>query len=307
MAGGFKKQARKFLKILFVLALAVVFLWGCSSTLGKKKKRRQDSASRQKHFAKKKHRKRNAPAERRANPRSMDDLLDDSSSPAVQWIFPTRVNEIDRSVMILVPAGEYLLGPVGNSNALAEGRIQLPDFYIDRAEISVEQFQNYDPSYDEKVFNNGEKCPSCPAMGIPWMVAQSYCRWAGKRLPTEAEWEAAARGDQNSKWPWGSIFDPNKANLEGDADGYAGPAPVRSFPASPFGTWDMAGNVWEWVAMPYEPRPIPGSGGKLTAQIVKGGGWSSNKDSARVSSRNPLPPDIKNPNVGFRCVFSTNL
>jgi formylglycine-generating enzyme required for sulfatase activity len=305
MAGGFKKQTQKILKILFVLILGSIFLWGCSSTAGKNKKQRQDSVSKQRFLKKKRMKRRRAPVESQIPSirEKEDDELFESRTPPIRWILPTRVNELDRSVMVFIPEGEYLSGAVTTKfNPTTAKRSHLAAYYIDRTEISVEQFRKYNPSYDETIFNNGKQCSNCPAMGIPWMMAQSYCRWAGKRLPTETEWEAAARGDSDFKWPWGSIPGVDMANLEGETDGFAGVAPVGSFPASPLGIWDMAGNVWEWIVAPYAPMPTPGSDGKLTAQIAKGGGWSSSKESAMISSRNALPPDIKNPAVGFRCV-----
>ncbi len=177
---------------------------------------------------------------------------------------------------------------------------------MDRAEITVEQYRLFDASYDEKPFNDGQACPTCPAMGVAWLKAQSYCRWAGKRLPTELEWEAAARGKDNRNWPWGLVYQEGRANLHGEADGYAGPAPVGSFPsgASPHGLWDMAGNVWEWVVSPYGPRLTPEREGDLTPQVVKGGGWSSNAESSKISNRNAVRPDIRNPSIGFRCVWT---
>jgi len=301
MAGGFKKQSGKFLKIFFVLLLSSLFLWGCSSAPGKSKKRKQGSASRHKRLVKKKRHRGTAPSASKSAPKNEDPL--GLSGMPTQWILPTIVNEADRSVMALIPSGEYFIGPINKLDPSLTRQVKLPSFYIDRAEISVEQFKKYDTSYNERVFFNGKKCPNCPAMGIPWMTAQSYCRWAGKRLPTEEEWEAGARGGGDFKWPWGSIYQTGKANLLGDDDGFAAAAPVGSFPASPLGVWDMAGNVWEWVAAPYPPKPASGKDGKLTAQIAKGGGWSSGKESALVSNRNPMRPDIRNPTVGFRCVL----
>jgi formylglycine-generating enzyme required for sulfatase activity len=304
MAGGFKKQTQKILKILFVLILGSIFLWGCSSTTGKNKKQRQDSASKQRFLKKKRMPRKRTPVESQIpSVEDEENKLLEPTTPPIRWILPTRVNELDRSVMVFIPEGEYISGAVTNNfNPSTAKHSHLSAFYIDRTEISVEQFKKYNSAYDEIFFNDGKQCSNCPAMGIPWMVAQSYCRWAGKRLPTETEWEAAARGDSGFKWPWGSIPEAGKANLEGDADGFAGVAPVGSFPASPLGIWDMAGNVWEWVVAPYAPIPAPGVDGKLTDQITKGGGWSSSKESAMISSRNALPPDIKNPAVGFRCV-----
>ena len=124
---------------------------------------------------------------------------------------------------------------------------------------------------------------------------------AGKRLPTEAQWMASAGGGASNPWPWGPEFLPEKANLWGDRDGSLGVAKVGSYPqgASPYGVMDTVGNVWEWVSDSYV---APGNDSKkVRLRIVKGGGWTSAKRQAGISSRNIVDPEIKNPTIGFRC------
>ena len=136
-------------------------------------------------------------------------------------------------------------------------------------------------------------------MGIDWEHAKGYCVWAGKRLPEEEEWEAAARGSSSGPWAWGDEFFPNNANLNGDDDGYARVAPVSSFPlgASSYGALDMIGNVWEWVdAPPGESRE------NANRHILKGGGWNSTLETATIYYRNLVDSKIKNPAFGFRCM-----
>lgn len=179
-----------------------------------------------------------------------------------------------------------------------------PTFYMDRLETTVAQFKTFDETYDEKPFNNGKECLDCPAMGIDWFNAHRYCRWAGKRLPTEAEWMAAAGGVSSNSWAWGNDFSPEKANLWGDEDGSLSVAPVGSYPqgASLYGLMDTAGNVWEWVS---DLHLTPNKDlNKSPLRIVKGGGWTSNKVEARISFRNITDPKIKNPTIGFRCAKS---
>ena len=228
-----------------------------------------------------------------------------------RMLLPTVVNLPDRSVLVLVAGGKHLIGGLD----LPKGRISgessasrfefLDSFYMDLTEIRVDQFKAFDPEYDEKPFTGGKECPRCPAMGINWETATRYCASMGKRLPTEAEWEAAARSASNFVFPWGNTFSGDRANLQGGDDGFAGVAPVGSFPlgASPFGVLDLAGNVWEWVSTPHTPVPLrPGAGEKQFLQVIKGGGWSSGPDMARISHRQIVEPGLKNPTFGFRCV-----
>lgn len=245
---------------------------------------------------------------------------------------PTRLNRRDASILVRIPGGKYLvpLNPpshhrmTDNSRGLQE-KI-LPEFYIDVTEVTVEQFKLFEPDYDETVFTGGEACPQCPAMGIDWRRANNYCLWADKRLPTEEEWEAAARGQTSRLVPWEGGTVPKRANLLGEEDGYLGPAPVGSFPAgaSPAGALDMIGNVWEWVATPVptpalQPAstqknaaasenpgtPPPAAHGKQ-AYLLKGGSWSSPPILAGISIRNPVDGSAVNSTFGFRCAQSAH-
>ena len=218
---------------------------------------------------------------------------------------PTILNEQDKTLMILINAGKYLVGkkklsPRGTLVKNKAPFTNLAAFYIDRTEITVTQFRKYQPNYDEKPYTGGEDCPDCPAMGINWIQASKYCRWAGKRLPREEEWEAAARGVTNFSYPWGEVFLPHRSNLLGEEDGYLFSAPVGSFQsgASTSGVMDMTGNVWEWVDSKKSERPQP------ETRIVKGGGWTSDKKQARISFRNHVDLKMKNPTFGLRCAKS---
>ncbi len=218
---------------------------------------------------------------------------------------PTILNEQDKTLMILINAGKYLVGkkklsPRGTLVKNKAPFTNLAAFYIDRTEITVTQFRKYQPNYDEKPYTGGEDCPDCPAMGINWIQASKYCRWAGKRLPREEEWEAAARGVTNFSYPWGEVFLPHRSNLLGEEDGYLFSAPVGSFQsgASTSGVMDMTGNVWEWVDSKKSERPQPDT------RIVKGGGWTSDEKQARISFRNHVDLKMKNPTFGLRCAKS---
>jgi len=214
---------------------------------------------------------------------------------------PTILNEKDQTLMILIDRGKYLFGEKematrkAHPNAQNSQFVTLSAFYIDRTETTVANFKKFQPRYNEKPYADGKPCPQCPAMGIEWIQAYKYCKWAGKRLPNELEWEAAARGSSTFTWPWGNDYLPQNANTFGKEDGHLFAAPVASFPmgASPFGVMDMSGNVWEWVK----------TEGK-SSHIVKGGGWTSDKNQSKISFRNSVDAKLKNPTFGFRCARS---
>jgi formylglycine-generating enzyme required for sulfatase activity len=179
--------------------------------------------------------------------------------------------------MVLVPAGEFTMGSPSDDN-WAENDEQpqrvmfLPTFYIDQLEVSNLEYKRFidatgwrpPPSWQEGIYADGAEF--VPVTDVTWWDASAYAHWAGKRLPTEAEWEKAARGTDGRRFPWGAEFDPVLANndktlLPVGAKGSAG--------ASPYGAVDMAGNVAEWTASVYAPYPkieatLPGAfGGKV--------------------------------------------
>jgi len=218
------------------------------------------------------------------------------------FYLPAHVNPRDKSIMVLVNQGNYLVGKPGIPGLQ---KTSITAFYIDQYETSAEKYKVHNPGYSEKPFNGGKDCPTCPAMGIDWKSAYRYCRWAGKRLPSEAEWEAAARGPANHHWPWGDNWLPKYANTLEKEDGFAKAAPVGSFPigASPSGALDMAGNVWEWVSAE-APVAKENPSGENPLYALKGGSWKSSPNSARISFRHMVNPTFKNGTFGFRCAKS---
>lgn len=218
--------------------------------------------------------------------------------------------------MVRITSGSYWV-PSENVSPFQVGQNQrldhktLPEFLIDQTEITVAQYKQFKPDYDETLYTNGEECPQCPAMAINWFDAQQYCQWAGKRLPTENEWEAAARGDSKNAFPWGEEWLEGFGNIHGDQDGFVGAAPPGSFPkgASPFGALDMVGNMWEWVSTPVVLSSLAESPPGLqnnSLHLAKGGGWTSPSGMTAISYRNLVDPSMNNPTFGFRCAKSPN-
>ncbi len=198
--------------------------------------------------------------------------------------------------------------------------VTLDAFWIDRTEVTNFQYSlcvEADACRASRLANDpGYNGSDSPVAGIPWQDAANYCAWAGGRLPTEAEWEYAARGAEGSLFPWGDSFDCSRGNfwdsVTGCDDGYAGPAPAGSYPdgTSWCGAVDMAGNAWEWVGDLYgdysrDDQRNPQGSGTGSERILRGGSWGYVPAFVRGAYRYAVPPDADYLAVGFRCVVPT--
>ena len=237
------------------------------------------------------------------------------------WRRPT-----DGMEMVFVPGGEFWMGSDGYTEKgvfvqepyeRPVHTVALSPFWLDRTEVTVGQYRlcleagaclPSDHNYVSKLNDENQ-----PMVRVNRHFAGIYCQWAGARLPTEAEWEYAARGPEARHYPWGDHFDPKRANTAEAGDGYEYAAPVGSYPegASWCGALDMAGNVSEWVAdqwslytsetqrNPTGPVPGPGSGDEIAQ--TRGGAFIHPAYGVRSAYRFATPRINSYDAVGFRC------
>jgi len=207
--------------------------------------------------------------------------------------------------MVLVPPGEFTMGANdGNANEKPERKLALSAFWIDATEVTNAQFAKFIQAAGYRPTGGWKAEPGMeglPAVNVTWHDAAAYAKWAGKRLPTEAEWEKAARGTDGRVYPWGNAVAAEQANLAGLADGFAEAAPAGTFKAGAgvWGALDMAGNVWEWCADGYAPYDAPVGG---PSKVIRGGSFTSTPRAGRSVTRAALLPTVALAEVGFRCV-----
>jgi len=226
---------------------------------------------------------------------------------------------------VLIPAGEFLMGsdrerfPEANDDELPQHRVYLDAYYISRVPVTNEQYAafvtatGYDPPFDGGYgygWENGrppEDKDDHPVVDVSWKDALAFCRWANVCLPTEAQWEKAARGVDGYVYPWGNDI-PTNEHCSFDMN-VSGATPVGAYPqgASPFGVLDMAGNVWEWVADWYgsdyyarSPQWNPTGPTDGEQRVLRGGSWFSDQLEVTVSRRKSNTPVAAYPVYGFR-------
>lgn len=244
--------------------------------------------------------------------------------------------------MALVPAGEFVMGADDREeNERPAHRVTLPDFYVDKYEVTNAQYKKFceqtgrtlplNPWWTQRSLGTDDYLnafPDSPVIGISWDDAAAYARWAGKRLPTEEEWEKAASWGRDARakrqWPWGESFDQARANV-----GTAKPVPVTQFAAgaSAYGILNMSGNVSEWVDsyyLPYEGNRGSGAIGDenysasygTNHRVTRGGTFTGTGETVRTSRRDAKLPDSRTqPDdflqrkswlIGFRCAVSAD-
>jgi formylglycine-generating enzyme required for sulfatase activity len=208
----------------------------------------------------------------------------------------TRITA-DRKEMILIPAGPFIMGSKEYPNESPQRIVTLPAYWIDKYPVTNEEYQRFvDATHRRPPQGWGGKCYPAdnadhPVECISWEDAKAYTTWAGKRLPTEAEWEKAARGPDGRRWPWGNEFDEAKAwTWEAYLLGDSRTTSVKAHPegASPYGVCEMAGQVEEWVEDwldAYEGSTYRSVGYGRRDKVLRGGSWIFTQDHARCAYR----------------------
>jgi formylglycine-generating enzyme required for sulfatase activity len=238
----------------------------------------------------------------------------------------TAINEVDGGELVWIPAGKFLRGSkpgIGASDEWPQREIELDGYWIYKYPVTLGQFKQY-------LAATGKKMPEMPwgqgmmldkavsedkyPVLLSWYEAEEYSKWAAAMLPTEAQWEKAARGTNGREYPWGNQWDPTKAvGMERTMESFMqGMFPVGSSPTgvSPFGVQDMAGNTWEWVRDWYSheyyktsPDKNPTGPEKGVNKVLRGGDSEWSEDWARSSARFLCPPQVRDyVKTGFRCV-----
>ncbi|MBB13857.1 sulfatase modifying factor 1 (C-alpha-formyglycine- generating enzyme 1) [Candidatus Poribacteria bacterium] len=245
----------------------------------------------------------------------LDKALDQRPAKRITW-------KKDDAKMALIPAGSFEMGDHldGMVNASPVHRVDLDTFYMDVNVVTVGQFKRFakENGYNYNRWNDVTKYSPTdehPMIFVNWNDATAYCEWAGKRLPTEAEWEYASRGGlTNKRCSWGDdeSLAREYANYQGTGvkDQWSETtAPVGSFKPNGYGLLDMAGNVWEYCSDWYEsayydisPTINPQGPSSGSSRVLRGGSWLNNTNVLRVAYRLSIDPTLSLNFIGFRCV-----
>jgi formylglycine-generating enzyme required for sulfatase activity len=260
----------------------------------------------------------------RATPLPTETFVPSPTSVPTPGIGSTEKSPVDSMVMDYIPAGSFLMGSAdSDGEAYADEKPQHPvslnAFWIDQTEVTNGQYglcmaagackeparvssNLHDQYYGNPVFAD------YPVIWVSWNDAQTYCKWAGRRLPTEAEWEKAARGADGRIYPWGNT--PPDKTLADFGNQIKDVTKTASYPAgaSPYGALDMAGNVWNWVADWYgrdyyahSPDANPAGPDSGTKRALRGGSYTYTAPGIRAAYRFQKEPTFISSEVGFRC------
>jgi formylglycine-generating enzyme required for sulfatase activity len=210
---------------------------------------------------------------------------------------------VSKEDMVLIPAGESIMGLNGGEEDYSpEHKIYLDAFYIDRYEVTNAEYEEFDPAH---IRDRSSECDRCPVTNVSWSDAMAYAEWAEKRLPTEAEWEKAARGPKGYLYGYGNEYEERLAQMEAPTT-----AEVGSYQVNGYWLFDMLGNVWEWCADRYgedyysqSPEvnptgPEPGRGG--LGRVVRGGSFKNGRE-VHLAVRTWKDARYRYKSIGFRC------
>lgn len=281
-----------------------------------------------------------------------------STPTAIKKIGATLISDKDMMTMMYIPTGEFLMGSPegeGDDDEHPQHALYLSSYWIDKTEITNAMFQKFTQDTDYQTYaeqvgfsyhfvgadtyktdgadwrhpqgpsSSIDGLENHPVVHVTWNDAAAYCSWAGKRLPTEAEWERAARGTEGYRYPWGNELACEYGNFDDETiidrlvidyancDGYPRTAPVGSFQYSSnsYGVLDLSGNVWEWTSDWYakdyyswSPYENPKGANEGEGKVVRGGSWYADKDFLRSSYRNLEDINFSVDTIGFRCVLA---
>lgn len=249
------------------------------------------------------------------------------------------VSAADTAPMILIAEGDFTMGTddvgsawqQGNPNEHPEHVVKLKSYHIDQFEVTIARYAKFleathhspPPSWDDDaVTSAGDR----PVVGVDWEDANAYCKWAGKRLPTEAEWEKAARGTDKRRFPWGDMqpfvdianynrglwvsYPITLAPVTSGTEGMSIRHGLKDGGKSPYGLYHMAGNASEWVADWYDreyyaksPKENPRGPAEGEKKVLRGGSWGDPPRNIRVTARFSADPEFRDTSVGFRCAM----
>ena len=228
--------------------------------------------------------------------------------------------QLNEKEMVLIPPGKFEMGSdlSGHDQEQPLHTVRLKGYYIDKYEVTNIEYRDFvhvtgrrapihwiNQSFPARVGNH-------PVVNVSWEDAQAYAEWVGKRLPTEAEWERAARGDRGKEYPWGNTSSTEYANF-GEAQNKTTPVDQYSGGKSEYQVFDMCGNVGEWVHDWYDARyysrspeadPTGSEGGQQ--KVYRGGGYHCNKMDIRAAARHFSTPKASLEYIGFRCAMDAD-
>ena len=224
--------------------------------------------------------------------------------------------------MVLIPGGTYFMGSNDHQRiAKPKHPVTIDPFYMDTHEVSNQEYHQFCMSTGHKlpefwgmeIYKSGLNYPDHPVVGVSQFNATEYAEWAGKRLPTEAEWEYAARADvEDISYPYGEKAHRSRARFN-DPLAEKGPVKTGSYSPNSFGLYDMSGNAWEWVSdwfsedyFQESPETNPAGPSQGSFRVLRGGGWHSGPGCTSVHHRNGLPTHWVDIAGGFRCVIDVN-
>ena len=236
----------------------------------------------------------------------------------------TMISEKDGMPLVFVPAGKFTMGSDLSSDEQPVHQIALVAFWIDQTEVTNAKYAkcvadggcthpSSTSSYTHDSYYGNSEFDDYPVIYVDWNQANVYCSWAGRRLPTEAEWEKAARGTDGRTYPWGEEISCTYANyFDGSKYCVGDTAPVSSYTdgASIYGALNMAGNVWEWVSSLYQDNPYVATDGREDfassgSRVLRGGAWDNyGGGNVRSAYRDGYVPASTDDSVGFRCSLS---